>query len=1479
MWRIVLLIALIPWLAFAQNPRTDGGVDDALNLEIHSSSPTLWLDPDSETQLEPIVHYTCEDNAASTVVTDKSGNYAGTAAQNTNAFTAATGKILRALDFDGADSKIDTGADVIGAGEDSACAWVYVDGAHEGAAGIIAYNAKFFWYLNNGTPATISLSCNGAANLTTSGIVAAGAWTHLCVTRTSAGVGQHYVNGVPFGASGTCGAPAGGTTNLFIGGNSASTQSFNGKLDDIRIYNRALTPSEISAIYNSGTGHQNQATNNSRGAIVVDASGNIGAWQSRVGGIEFVQATDTAKPNLADPAGRENLFTYAEQINVTTGGWQLVRTSVAPDSIAGPFGDTTADTLIDTNTTNSFYYYQTPVMEVADHTNAVYVKRKDYNWVWSGLLSGGVTWRRCWYNLTPGAEALGNCINGATGKMTSVGNGWFRVETTGAQGTAQADVASIGMSDANSDINGVGTGARGTYFWGSQFYKTARAASSDYVKTTTNAVRPGLNGRRVLAFDGGDYLATSSLLSSIITTKLSTIMLVGRKLATGTLTLFEGFDGTIRLYATDSAFSASTYDTGARAATQNATMTNPFIATSRRYGTMLDAAVNSNYSTKDVEQYGTIALTLGANLGARYDNTTPWAGLLGPIVAHNKVLPEFTLDSIGRGLSQRYAIGLAGATAEIPCDQFISSLTPTLWLDSSDTSTISKDGANKVAGWWSKDANNGRENLLQYSEQLANAYWTAPGFATITDNQAIAPDGTNTAERIVDIADGTHQRYFAKLSAITAVAGATYTSSVYAKANGLRYISLYPQGAGASWTIYDLQTGTVSASGGANLVSNSITDVGSGWYKLSLTATATTSTAYTYSSYLLNQGANPALTYVGDGSGFYIWGAQLRETYGSSPDYIATTTPAINNISFTQITAGNQPVWFGDGVKFTVADTSTMTSTSINDDIFNNNAKTIYFVGDETDGEANPTIVAGTYVGLQRELANARSHWWNYDGAGGDGYDRIYGANNSWPSGATVVLDGTHDGTNINLSTNGIAATAVLSGNTALMTTTLRLGNTNSTFKYNGKIKALLTDDSVHTLDQRSRVRSCLAEKHMVRVADTCDAYIGSLNPTMWLKSDDVSTISKDGANKVNGWWSRYPYDGRENLLTYSEQFDHADWVKGIVATVVPNQIANPIDGALTADKLLDTANSATHLIRESITLPSAGTWELSVYAKAAERSVVAVSNGSAACECDLLTGAVTTFCASQNVGNGWYRCSIAYSKAAGASNFSIMQSINNYVGVGTGIYIWGAQLREFNGSPSDYIATTTPAINNVNFTQATAGKQPLWNGVGVNFDGDDDWMSSTATLDDVVNNNAKSWYLVAAVETLATDGFPRVLDANQTFGIVLLKAGTKIYTSNQDGGVDSILHTLSVPTTNFVYDGIHDGTNLNTSFNGTAAVAVLSGNTATMTNTLELGGWGTADQQLDGNIIALITYDSVHTADQRARVRSCLGQEHGVNF
>jgi len=171
----------------------------------------------------------------------------------------------------------------------------------------------------------------------------------------------------------------------------------------------------------------------------------------------------------------------------------------------------------------------------------------------------------------------------------------------------------------------------------------------------------------------------------------------------------------------------------------------------------------------------------------------------------------------------------------------------------------------------------------------------------------------------------------------------------------------------------------------------------------------------------------------------------------------------------------------------------------------------------------------------------------------------------------------------------------------------------------------------------------------------------------------------------------------RTNLLTYSEDFADASWVK-IRSTVTSNTIIAP-DGTLTGDKLVATSVAESHVVYKSVL---ANTITFSCYAKAGEYNHLILFTGSFGRWFNLTTGTIGVFYTNEttasitDAGDGWYRCSITFTIASGDNVYigvSNADATLSYTGNGySGIYIWGAQL-EAGAFPTSYIKTEASQV------------------------------------------------------------------------------------------------------------------------------------------------------------------------------------------
>jgi len=200
---------------------------------------------------------------------------------------------------------------------------------------------------------------------------------------------------------------------------------------------------------------------------------------------------------------------------------------------------------------------------------------------------------------------------------------------------------------------------------------------------------------------------------------------------------------------------------------------------------------------------------------------------------------------------------------------------------------------------------------------------------------------------------------------------------------------------------------------------------------------------------------------------------------------------------------------------------------------------------------------------------------------------------------------------------------------------------------------------------------------------------------------------------------NRPTLSARYNLLTKTEQFDNAAWIKPNL-TITANATTDPLGGN-TADKLAENSTVSLEHYLVQIQTVVAAQHTFSVYLKAAERTWASVylSTGSInstwfnlAADGSGGVGTVGTGCTATStyVGNGWYQCSVTRTTTAAAWQFVINPALGNgssviYVGtVGYGIYAWGADVRPANQAtgliPTYQRVDTSSVYDTVGFPQ-----------------------------------------------------------------------------------------------------------------------------------------------------------------------------------
>ncbi|MCK5416696.1 hypothetical protein KAI92_04680, partial [Candidatus Parcubacteria bacterium] len=197
------------------------------------------------------------------------GAYNGTGSSTGSGLDYVSGKFGSALDFDGADDFVGIGdLDVVdNASQLSVCSWVYHDGlswdqyiAMNGSdAGFrffkdtVGSSARTDMYRiivkeTGGTTAYIESESDTAILQQ---------WRHVCFTYTEDSLNglRLYINGLedpnsPVDTSGIIDIDS-GVEEFAISSNSGNSE-FNGKIDDVRVYNYVLSESMIKEVYNNG---------------------------------------------------------------------------------------------------------------------------------------------------------------------------------------------------------------------------------------------------------------------------------------------------------------------------------------------------------------------------------------------------------------------------------------------------------------------------------------------------------------------------------------------------------------------------------------------------------------------------------------------------------------------------------------------------------------------------------------------------------------------------------------------------------------------------------------------------------------------------------------------------------------------------------------------------------------------------------------------------------------------------------------------------------------------------------------------------------------------------------------------------------------------------------------------------------------------------------------------------------------------------
>lgn len=525
-------------------------------------------------------------------------------------------------------------------------------------------------------------------------------------------------------------------------------------------------------------------------------------------------------------------------------------------------------------------------------------------------------------------------------------------------------------------------------------------------------------------------------------------------------------------------------------------------------------------------------------------------------------------------------------------------------------------------------------NLFNDTEDFTFGTWSKVS-TTVTANTTIAPNGAQTADTAV-ISSGGYIYYQLNYSGTT---GSSISMSVYSKTS----------------------TTNLLVFGGATIAgtdTEQILSVGNGWYRHIVTRVFTTT-------------ASGIVQFV---LGFYtpgthiIWGAQLN--VGTIKPYFPTTdrlnvprltySPTLIERQSTNLVKYseqfNNSVWTANNTTLTVNDkispegtltadkfvgTVNSTSPSVSD-----GSKVYYNSGVNSTIQAlNNTVTCSVYVYAETAIT---IQLFLYEWGGAESGQSFTLTPNAWQR---------------------IEYTKVFSGGTGNVGMAIQC-NANTIWAWGAQLET----------------------------GTPATSYI----PT-------TSTAVTRVASYNSGCPSLLLEKQSTNLALYSEDFSNIYWTKNR-STVTVNSATSP-DGTITADLLTEDSSNGTH---EFISIPTVSiqAYSFSIYAKANTRTKIQLvlagtpffsGGGNGEASFDLSLGTVISAINGatgliENVGNGWYRCTI--NKSSTASGVGVLavrlldaSANSSYTGNGTSsAYYWGAQL-EASTYPTSYIPTTSATV------------------------------------------------------------------------------------------------------------------------------------------------------------------------------------------
>lgn len=220
-------------------------------------------------------------------------------------------------------------------------------------------------------------------------------------------------------------------------------------------------------------------------------------------------------------------------------------------------------------------------------------------------------------------------------------------------------------------------------------------------------------------------------------------------------------------------------------------------------------------------------------------------------------------------------------------------------------------------------------NLFTPSQTFNTGDWSTYN-VTVAVNNTTAPDGTTTADKITQNSGSTNVDLanFRDVG-LTSNSGTVYTISIHAKISANRNFLVINEHISSDFfrkTWFNLSNGTVGTNYSGHTAT--ITDVGNGWYRCSITVTSTVTN--TDSIIMFGPAETDGTHIITDNQGsMFFWGAQLEES-ATLTGYLPTTSVSLSGITgVTRGVSGTTAATASSGDVVTLGSTSTTLATAI----------------------------------------------------------------------------------------------------------------------------------------------------------------------------------------------------------------------------------------------------------------------------------------------------------------------------------------------------------------------------------------------------------------------------------------------------------------------------------------------------------------------------------------------------------------------